>query len=122
MDKTDQVNVGREHTYSDMFIEISSDEDEEEKDIEVVKQSEPEPILNISGGVYFEGDLSKEHDLIVAHEEVIANDDDKNTIEEGECEEDNDDNDSPYTCSSQHSSEGSLSQECSQESDPGTNS
>ena len=122
LDKTIQENVLREHTYSDMFLEISSDEEDEQKDIEIEEKVEVDPILNIGGGVFYEGDLSQEHELHVAQEEVIIS---ENISDEGEIENENvdaeteKDDDTPYLCSSQHSSDGTVSQECSQRSDPG---
>ena len=122
MDNTDQINVAKEHTYCNILIEDSSSEEDEESE----PDKQVEPILNIGGGIFYEGDISEE--LRVAQEEVICIDDEEisNFSQEEHSDEDSgdltgdDEHDSPYLCSSQHSGDGAASsQECSQVSDPG---
>ena len=130
LDKSVGTAVAKEHDYSHMVIDISSDEDDEPFSSDYVDTVEPVPMLNVCGGIDFDENFSEEHELHVVQEEIIGEDDifceegdtGKNAVDgesEPHSQELEKDSDSLYICSSQHSTEGSLSQECSQSSAQG---
>ena len=117
-DKADARIVAAEHIYSNKSDDSSSDEEEGS---DTAKYEELEPILDVGTGVFFEGDVSGE--LCVAQQETVgegvdSEEEDIDSEEENALDEGLDgetDQDSPFLCSSQHTSDESLfSQECSQ--------
>ena len=123
-DETNKINVERDHNYlSDVVMNKDSDDNTCS-----LESTEPVvPILDIGGGVFYQGELSQE--LAVGQEEIVFKDLNEDNIEENYKFDDNDEalpgekEDEIFFCSSQHScSEATVSsQDCSQQSLQGAN-